>query len=289
MLNKISAVGLRYYNALLGRIKVPHIADVDETIKLLQQGYSISRFGDGEFYIAMGNDIYFQHADHQLIDTLRKILLSDDPKLLIGLPSPLVSTKNLKSKPGAYWKEYFNTYRSKIYKLIDFNKQYYDTQVSRLYIDLVDKSKVWSRFEEIKKIWEGRSLVIVEGENSRLGVGNDFFKCATHVKRIIAPAMNAFEKRSDIISIVQKHAQRTDIIILALGPTATVLAVDLHKLGFQALDLGHIDIEYEWMLMGAQEKVPVKHKNMWEVKNGELKDDNFADEAYFKSIVAKIL
>ena len=44
------------------------------------------------------------------------------------------------------------------------------------------------------------------------------------------------------------------MIIIALGPTATVLAYDLAKEGYQALDMGHFDIEYEWYLRNATKK-----------------------------------
>jgi len=33
-------------------------------------------------------------------------------------------------------------------------------------------------------------------------------------------------------------------VYLALGPTASVLALDLHKAGIQALDLGHLSMFY---------------------------------------------
>jgi len=30
-----------------------------------------------------------------------------------------------------------------------------------------------------------------------------------------------------------------------LGPTTTVLAYDLYKNGYQAIDIGHVDLEHE--------------------------------------------
>ncbi len=40
-----------------------------------------------------------------------------------------------------------------------------------------------------------------------------------------------------------------------LGPTAKLLSYDLTKRGYQAIDLGHIDSEYEWFQMKAESKV----------------------------------
>ena len=37
------------------------------------------------------------------------------------------------------------------------------------------------------------------------------------------------------------------LFLVALGPTATVLAYDLSKIGYQAIDIGHIDISFVWV------------------------------------------
>ena len=52
---------------------------------------------------------------------------------------------------------------------------------------------------------------------------------------------------------------KDDLLILALGPAATVLAYELSG-ERQCLDLGHIDIEYEWFRMGATTKVAIPSK-----------------------------
>ena len=51
------------------------------------------------------------------------------------------------------------------------------------------------------------------------------------------------------------------LILIMLGPTAKVLAAHLANDGYQALDIGHIDSEYERLQMGAQTKVKLKHKH----------------------------
>ena len=53
---------------------------------------------------------------------------------------------------------------------------------------------------------------------------------------------------------------RNKLILVALGQTATVLSYDLAKLGYWAIDIGHVDIEYEWFLRGAKDKLPVAGK-----------------------------
>ena len=85
-----------------------------------------------------------------------------------------------------YWVRYLNLKRSKIYKILDMNKIYYDALVTRLYIDIKDKRKVEKRFNLVKSLWNNREVVIVEGEKSRLGIGNDLFNGCKTIERIIS-------------------------------------------------------------------------------------------------------
>ena len=186
-----------------------------------------------------------------------------------------------------YWMKYLNLNRSKIYKIINMNKIYYDTQVTRLYIDIKDKSKVENRFNLVKSLWNNREVVIVEGEKSRLGIGNDLFNGCKSIERIICPSINAFSKYDEILKEVKKQ-DKSKLILIALGPTATILAYDLANAGYQAIDIGHIDIEYEWYLIKAQEKCPVKYKYIGEIKDGD-KVSNINNEIYINEIIKSLL
>ena len=99
--------------------------------------------------------------------------------------------------------------------------------------------------ESTKKLWDGEDLLIVEGEGSRLGVNNDLFDNSLGIKRILCPNKDAFDYYDEILKTAVHYGQNK-VIILALGYTATVLAYDLARAGLRALDLGHIDIEYQW-------------------------------------------
>ena len=50
------------------------------------------------------------------------------------------------------------------------------------------------------------------------------------------------------------------ILLLAIGPTATVLSYDLADNGFQVIDIGHLDVEYQWYLMQAKKKMPLENR-----------------------------
>jgi len=130
--------------------------------------------------------------------------------------------------------------------------------------------------------------LIVEGEFSRLGVGNNLFDNAASIERIICPAEHAFRIYSVILETIKKLG-KDKLIIIALGPTATILAYDLAREDYWALDLGHIDIEYMWSLMSAQEKSPIKGRIVYEVKEQESFDiDDKSKKKYEQSIIMKI-
>ena len=92
----------------------------------------------------------------------------------------------------------------------------------------------------------------MEGEQTKLGIGNDLFDNAKNIKRIIAPAENAYKKIEEIIKLCKKLDSDT-LFLCALGPTATVLSYRLAKLGYQSIDIGHIDIDVEDMLLVKRE------------------------------------
>lgn len=138
----------------------------------------------------------------------------------------------------------------------------------------------------MKQLFEGKDLLIVEGTTSRSGVGNDLFDKANSIKRIICPSHNAFSKIKEIREKILEHSEGR-LILLMLGPTAKVLAYQLTQQGYRALDLGHIDSEYEWMQMKAETKVQLKHKHTAEF-NFDQDIEFIDDEGYNRQIVADL-
>ncbi len=153
--------------------------------------------------------------------------------------------------------------------------------------DILDYPKY---IDKLREIWTNREVVIIEGAMSRLGVGNDLFEGAKRIERIIAPVTNAYSRFDDLMTYVKKNVSKDKLILIALGHTATLLASELNKLDYQALDLGHIDVEYEWYRMQAKGKVPIPHKYVNEVKEGRVVelDENPILKQYKNEIIARI-
>ena len=270
------------------KMKPPKVLTIDETIKEVRKNNcSVSRFGDGEMELMNKKSITFQEYSPELGNRLREILRSNLEGHLVCLPAIFESLDEYKTRNRNFWKRHLSRNLISWLSKTQTNKIYYNTAMTRPYysFDNYDKSKEW--FSGLKQIWNGRDIVFIEGIKSRLGVGNNLFDNATSVKRILCPSKNAFAKYSEILAEANK-IDKSKLILIALGPTATLLAYDLHRSGYQAIDVGHVDIEYEWFLMKAKYKVNIAHKHTNEAK-GNNAPDSISDEKYNSEIIFKII
>jgi glycosyltransferase family protein len=265
----------------------PKVKNTNETLEtLLNSNLSICRYGDGEFNLIFGNNLSFQKYSDRLAEKLKNILKSTNSNIMVGIPDRFANLDMCTEDEASYWRKYFVYNREKIYSILDMQKIYYDTEVSRPYMGLKDKSNCRAYFERMKQLWANKDVVFVEGEATRLGYHNDLFSNTQSVKRIICPAKHAFDKYDEILNAC-KNLSKDKLFIIALGPTATVLAYDLAEIGYRALDVGHVDIEYEWFLRGVTKKIPIKDKYVNEAK----KTNNISkinDSAYNSEIIVDL-
>lgn len=270
----------------------PKIYSALQTIELITKNrLSVARFGDGEFDMILKiNHPKYQRSNDGLSALLCEVLNSNNEDLLVCIPKAFEDSdlNILNGKAARHWKRFMMRNRSKLYSVINLNKVYGNALFTRNYIDLKNKDDSRCYFNKVKGIWKDRKVVIVEGRFTRFGVGNDLLDCAKSVSRILCPERNAFDKYSNILDVAIQE-NKDVLFLLALGPTATVLAYDLTKQGYQAIDIGHLDIEYEWLLQGAKKKVKVKNKYVNEaddVINGDT--DALHDADYEKSVKKRI-
>lgn len=267
---------------------VPEVYDIEQTIQiLLDSECSISRFGDGEMKLIAGQDIGFQRASDELSRRLREILMQTIENHIVGILNVYGSLTMYTEDLQNYFRNYLYEYdREFQYGLLNPNRKYYDAFITRPYISYKNREHAGYIFEQFKKIWKGKKILVVEGDRTRLGRGNDLFDNVVECRRIVAPNENAFDVYDCILDAIIKQGKEY-LVLLALGPTATVLAYDLARLGYRAIDIGHIDIEYEWYRMGATEKVVVKNKYTNEAYGGNGNME-YIDEGYEKQIVTFI-
>ena len=165
---------------------------------------------------------------------------------------------------------------------------FYDASFTRFYLDRCDIKDYPQYISELKKIWDNRDILFVEGSKSRLGVGNDLFNNAKSIKRLLCPATGAWDKYDEILAKTLEYSNSETLVLIALGQTATVLAYDLAQSGIQAIDLGHVDIEYEWYRMGATTKVPIPGKYVNEASGGRSVSEHPEEGTYQSEIIDRI-
>lgn len=289
---------LYYYQWLLHTRKLRtdfpsyHIMNIEDTIDdIIKNKRSVSRFGDGEFRLMFPEyQLEFQENSERIRKKMREVIGSDLKNHLVCLPEPLVSVRSFDIATKYWWKKFINNYGSRIAPFLSTNRMYGNSFITRFYLGYENKSEKRNLkiVRHLKRIWDKKDILIIEGKYSRLGVGNDLFENAASVQRIICPEKNAFSCYDRIFEAAGTFG-KDKIILAALGPAATILAYDLAKLNYWAIDIGHIDIEYIWFLKKATEKISIEGRHVNEAETQKSFDipHEYAEE-YQQSIILEI-
>lgn len=281
-------VHLLYDRIYSSCVRPPQVASIDETIRfVLETKCSVSRFGDAEMKILHGDNITYQANSAELCKNLIDVLNKPVPKHITCLIDAFENLDKYDAHHKQFWRWHLSYYRSTWYKYLLKDRLYYNTHMSRCYLMYRDKSHAGEYFDMLKQIWRGKNVLLVEGQKSCLGVGNDLFADCKQIKRILGPQVSAFSRYDDIMRTVVQYPANEWQVILALGPTATVLAYDLAQEGYQAIDIGNVDTEYEWYKMGALTKVPIPNKYVHEAGGFSGSEDTIDKE--YQSQIVKVI
>jgi glycosyltransferase family protein len=269
--------------------RLPKIKSIDETLdKIIHNKCSISRFGDGEFACMNCSRIAYHDPSKELAERLKEVLLSDVPELLVGLLDCFGSLDCYVPYTRKFWRKWMFKKRKMVYSYLDMNTTYYNAFFNRCYLNYNKTDEYYQRccsyFKQLKEIWRDRDVVLLESPEARLGVTNDILEGAKSVSRIIfCPPRNSFNKYKEILSAFDDV--RTDaLILLSLGPTATVLAYDLCRKGYQAIDFGQINEEYECFL---RKEKPLESENM--KRKRSLRHASNPNDPKYKKQIIKII
>lgn len=250
----------------------PHVMSSRETMKLLiDSRKSFARFGDGEFSIIVGGKIGFQSQNPKLAERIGTILKHPVDSCIIGIPDVFNDLKQFRLEGRNFWLYKITRFWPLWQNLFSKNYIYSDSLVSRFYLDMKDKTESRNILDSWQMLWKDRDITIIEGDKTMMGVGNSLFQGARSIKRIICPAKDAFDRYDEIYEYTLSLS-KDDLILIALGPTASVLAYDLSTKGYQAIDSGHLDLEYNWLLKGSLHKESIQGRLI-----NELHDYNYEE------------
>lgn len=272
-------------------IKCLSIMTGEETLDyIIKNRCNVSRYGDGEFAVIAGGFNGFQKQNERLASRLREVLATTRDDLLLCIPGSLISMKGLTLDSKLFITGFIHdNLKRMVMPYVSLNCRYGDSLFTRFYMSHSNKSDKLIRIyvEKLKSIWANQDILLVEGEYSRNGVGNDLFDNTKSLERILCPAKNAFDKYDEILSSIRSHG-KGKLVLMALGMTATVLAKDLLEYEIWAIDLGHIDAEYEWFTMKTKKKIAIPSKIVNEVfqkGNYQYMPDDMEYQKYKNQIV----
>lgn len=269
------------HKPLAGRISVHSI---DETLDVLQNTEkSMVRFGDGEIVVINGRNIPTQSGSREIAEGLKRILAYSCEDLIVMLPDIFNGLDSYIPATQDFWKDHLFFFRHVYHTYCNPDRIYYNSFVTRSYITRADKSGSESIFRRFREVWKGRKVVVVEGCTTHNGVGNDLLDSAESVERIICPGKNAYYALDRILEECLRY-EKDRLFLLSVGITAKFLAEALFLQGYRVLDIGNLDMEYEWYLHRAMEKEPIaKHQIM-----GEEADREAGYHQYLAEIVCRI-
>ncbi|MBO4779014.1 MAG: DUF1792 domain-containing protein, partial [Selenomonadaceae bacterium] len=152
-----------------------------------------------------------------------------------------------------------------------YHKRYYTFQIPpirRFFAEHCNKAKTYfdaclggymsnkssnfctTRFQKLKQLFNGRKVLIVAGETVFKNITHDFFDNVKQKEILLAPRINAWSKFDEILQKILTYP-KDFVVALILGPTTTVLAYELSKLGRTAYDIGHTPKDYDAFLKNA--------------------------------------
>lgn len=268
----------------------PNIYSIAETMDTLLKGNkSLCRFGDGEFACISGNlRAGFTTKDNRMLaERLKEVLAGDDDSIMIAIADNYGDLSYYSRQTRREIRSYMTSnVRVEHAALLDRDRYYYNAYITRPFIFLYDDMEQMGLYmKKFKELWNGQRVVIIEGSRTGFGAGNDLLDNCAEIKRIIAPAVDAFEKYDEILDEALKQDEG-NLYLIALGPVATILAYDLAKTGRRSVDIGHLDIEYEWMIRG-EYRTAIPHKYVNEVVDGD-DTEPLTDSVYLRQIIAKV-
>lgn len=266
----------------------PMIGSTEEAVhKIVTHGCSLLRFGDGEFEIMAGrNRAPFQQYTSELAAQL-KIILHDSSENLLMCIAPNYGWLGEYSESIADGIRAYMTdeVRKEHESLLSVDRVFYDAYMFKIYMPYKDKTKTQERFDLISTIWEKRDVVLIEGEQTRTGYGNNLLAKASSVQRILAPTKNAFDKYEAILEAAMA-VPKDKLILIVLGPAGKVLGYDLFKYGYQVVDIGQIDMDYDWYKADKGYRVGNPYKYVSQLAECDIL--NVCDSSYINQIIACI-
>jgi len=233
----------------------PNVLGELQTLRLVLEGRSLSRYGDGELKMASHDaGIKSQDSDPDLSRRMREILLVSG-ECLVGLPNiHEVIQQQVSDQKVEHWVRYL-----RFKWLLKPGREYVSSFVTR------PDSAPWINtpdyWDLLESLWRGQDVTLVRGSGKSLTAERLMEWGARSVTEILAPRQHAWAEYQSLLQRIGTPKRA----LLCVGPTATVMAVDLCAKGVHAIDLGHVGMflkkhkAQEPMVVSDEEKAVDRH------------------------------
>ena len=217
------------------------ILDEFETIKyLLKHNVNVARYGDGEIKLCLGRSAKSQVSDPVIQKRLQRILKSDWPGCLVCIPRITERKSWATPEKELFWIKYTTPVITEMY---DSGKLYGSAFITRP--DSAPEINNKKYFDLVKSLWKDKNVLLVQGEESNFDKTQTIFNTARSKTVMRFVGRDAFQYYKEMVYIIKNNVPKDNgVVVLCLGPTATVLAYDLSLIGIQAYDLGHLGMFY---------------------------------------------
>jgi len=210
-----------------------NILNEEKTIDKIKEGYSIARYGDGEFIrivLKRRGISKLQLFNPKMRKKLMEVLINPNKNLMIGIPGT------------DYKKRWTNIFHRKFAKFISGKKIEKSIFASAFFSrpSMVNRDND-EYFKKVISIWNNKKIVLINFNKDL--VNHHLFKHCK-VDFIQIPRSDCFSFYGEILKKCKEFYNKKKIFLLSAGPTATCLAYDLTCDGEHAIDIGQIAFEY---------------------------------------------
>jgi len=210
------------------------VLDEYKTIDRIKEGYSLARYGDGEFFRLLRSSkgiSKLQKFDDKLKEKLFTVFSKPLEKLLIGIPRM--------DKP----KRWVINFNNNFSEFIDDKRAYRESVFVSAFVSrpsLVGRD-TQEYFDKVKSIWRKRGIVLI---NFNSNILNHYLFEGCVVDFIQISRRDCFDDYDNIRRECKKFYNQKKVFLASAGPAATCLAYDLTLDGEQCVDIGQIAFEY---------------------------------------------
>lgn len=218
-----------------------NILSPQETIKMIKNGRSLIRFGDGEFGIFHGKDIHYQNWSPELKEAFDSIkqdfeTQGEDCPYVLAVPQRFMKVNGFRLMKKRVYVSCWSEAR------YDFQRRYSKTAIYGDSFLFEKKNKpIYS------EIWNGENcspnIVFVHNSAECAQAFRDTYQ--KRVEHVACPPKDAFESvdilEKEILSKIGTNGwtSKDVMITISAGPAGKVLVYRLSKKGYHCVDAGH--------------------------------------------------